>query len=402
MRKKIYFDYAATTPAALEVRRAMAPYFAEKFGNPGSLHFFGQEAMAAVDRSRQIIAQALGANFREIIFTGSATEANNLAIRGAMKAYQRQSAKIGVNRRPRFIISAIEHESVLDTAKSLEKEGAEVICLPVSRAGLIDLAELKKSLNERTVLVSVMLANNEIGAIQPIREIVETVGDWKAKRESSGGYPLVHTDAVQAFQFLDCDVKKLGADLMTLSAHKIYGPKGVGCLYARSGFKNLKPVITGGGQEFGLRSGTENVANIAGFGRAVELISHSRESENKRIRALRDYFWRGLKKIFPQAELNPRAAAEISPERRLMFLPNILNVYFPGQKSEDLLIKMDQEGIAVSSGSACSVRSSKPSHVLKALALPTERILGSLRFSFGKLTTKKEIADSLNRLKKIK
>lgn len=431
--KGIYFDYAATTPVALEVQKAMMPFLTEKFGNPGSLHSFGQEAMAAVDQARQIVAKAIGTEFREIIFTGSATEANNLAIRGVVKNYQRQSviginnqhksAEIRTNPRPRIIVSAIEHESVLDTARDLEKDGVEVVYLPVNAAGQVDLAAFEKDLNERTILVSVMYANNEIGTIQPIREIVEIIRKWKLENKNSSGYPLVHTDAVQAFQFLPCDVEKLGVDLMTLSAHKIYGPKGAGALYVRNnelGIRNkgtdknsiihnskftIHPIITGGGQEFGLRSGTENVANIVGFSKAVELATRDRENETGKIGELREYFWQELKKIFPEAELNPHQPVGLSTNQpasaQSAFLPNIINIYFPGHKSENLLIKLDQTGIAVSSGSACSARASKPSHVLRALGLPMEMIMGSLRFSFGKFTTKKEIEKSIKTLKRV-
>lgn len=370
--KKIYLDYAASTPVDKRVLKAMASYFDENFGNPGSIHSFGQAALAGIDKARQAIAKAIAADFNEIIFTGSATEANNLALRSLTKD----------SKNSRIIISSIEHESVLDTAKALEREGLDVVYLPVSKAGFIDQAALKKSLTKNTVLVSVMYANNEIGTIQPIVEIVKIVKSFNPKI-------IVHTDAVQAFQFLSCDVGELGVDLMTLSAHKIYGPKGAGLLYVRGGAKNLRPIVTGGGQEFGLRSGTENVPNIVGFGEAVKLAESDREQETKKIGELKDYFWRELKKILPKIELNG------SDENSL---PNILNIYFPKNKSEDLLIKLDQTGIAVSSGSACSARASKPSHVLKALGWPLERIQSSLRFSFGKFTTKAEMREVLRKI----
>lgn len=427
--KKIYLDYAASTPVDPEVFKAMEPYFREKFGNAGSLHSFGQEALSAIDKSRETIAKAIGrpavARFREIIFTGSATEANNLALRGVVKKarsaiFENQNTD-HAHAPPRIIVSSIEHESVLETAKDLEKDGVEVIYLPVDKAGVVDLKKLEESLNERTILVSVMYVNNEIGTIEPIFEISRIIRDFRIARLQdckikkgennsaicnlqSAIYPLFHTDAVQAFQYLDCDVRKLGVDLMTLSAHKIYGPKGVGALYCRNckiarlqdskndggnfAISNLQsvisPTITGGGQEFGLRSGTENTPAIAGFGKTVELVNNSRESESERVRGLRDYFWRELKKIYPKAEINGCQLA-----------PHILNVCFPGELSQDLLIKLDMAGVAVSSGAACSVRSSKPSHVLKALGLPTETIRGSLRFSFGRFTTKKEIDETL-------
>ena len=425
-------DYAATTPMDMKVKKAMAPYFsappAGGFGNPGSLHFFGQKAMTAVDESREKIAKAINADFREIIFTGSATEANNLALRGIVKKFKIKDLRFKI---PRIIVSAIEHDSILETCRDLEREEIEIIYLPVNKQGIIDLKKLKESLNERTVLVSIMCANNEIGIVQNIAGISKIIKDFK-KENFFSKYPLFHTDAVQAFQFLDCDVNKLGVDLMTLSAHKIYGPKGIGTLYINSKLQTpnykqilnsknkiqnkktkiwdlgfgiwdlpvVKPLTTGGGQEFGLRSGTENVAAIAGFAKAVELVSNSRELENKRVRQLTDYFWRELKKLSPKAEING-----LKDLRFMIYdlrkLPNILNVYFPNQNSQDLLIKLDLNGIAVSSGSACSARATKPSHVLKAIGLSDKKIKSSLRFSLGKFTTKEEINRALKIIKKL-
>jgi cysteine desulfurase len=460
--KRIYLDYAASTPIDPAVMEAMRPYFSEKFGNAGSLHSFGQEARAAIDKSRETIAKAIGADFREIIFTGSATESNNIALRGITQAARRIAQKnfgvspreVRVSQRPRIIVSSIEHESVLETAKDLEKDGVEVLHLPVDREGYVITEKLKELLNERTILVSVMYVNNEIGTIQPITEISKIVQDFRNRKidnkhpttDKNGQmsnvkcqmFPLVHTDAVQAFQFFDCDVRRLGVDLMTLSAHKIYGPKGIGVLYIRNSkletrnskqtqnsnvktqtgnASNLEfrvsPVITGGHQEFGLRSGTENVPAIVGFGKAVELISNSRELENKRVGELRNYFWKELKKIYPSAAINGCRLSDVSCQLSnvscqlsdvscqlsdvscqlsdVRCSPHILNVYFPGFFSQDLLVKLDMAGVAVSSGAACSARSSKPSHVLLALGLPIERVRASLRFSFGKSTKISEL-----------
>jgi cysteine desulfurase len=438
---RLYFDYAASTPVDPLVECAMRPYFLEKFGNAGSLHSFGQEAMTAIDRSRETIAEALGADFREIIFTGSATEANNLALRGVIKSFKRRTTGVS---RPRLVVSSIEHEAVLETARDMEKDGAEVVYVAVNKEGVVDLKKLADALNERTILVSVMYANNEIGTIEPMQEVSKLISEFRkrkienrSKKNSksyflnSNFYPLFHTDAVQAFQFLDCNVKKLGVDphtkrastpsaadfnnarygvgvdLLTISAHKIYGPKGIGALYVRqeTGDKRqglrgsmshvagcLSPIVTGGGQEFGMRSGTENVPLVVGFAEAVRLLAKSRERDSERIAKLRDFLWRGIKKVFPKAELNGPASGSSR-------LPNILNVCFTGHRSEDLLVKFDLAGLAVSAGSACRGRANRPSHVISALGYPRERALGSIRFSLGRPTTKKEVDAALKIIK---
>jgi len=418
--RRIYFDYAATTPIDPEVLKEINFNLKNNFGNPGSLHFFGQNAMTLIDKSREKITKALGANFRELIFTGSATEANNLALRGVVKFFQ--GSAIGFRNQNisspiekisplRIIISSIEHESVLETARDLEKEGIEIIYLPVDKNGVVDLKKLEKALNERTVLVSVMYANNEIGTIQPLLEIKKIIKNFKKQRfqflisnfrqksklsvNQLINYPLFHTDAVQAFQFLNCDVNKTGVDLMTISAHKIYGPKGIGALYVRTlGSQSpvLHSIITGGGQEFGLRSGTENVAAIAGFAKAVELANEKRQKEKKRIFLLSQYFFKEIKKIISSAQLNAEQA-----ER----LPNILNIAFSSYDAESLLIKLDLSGIAASRGSACMARSSQPSYVLKEIGLSRNQQRSSLRFSFGRFTTKEEMSKALKIIKKI-
>jgi cysteine desulfurase len=381
--KKIYLDYAATTPVDPAALRAMQPYFSEKFGNAGSLHSFGQEAMAALDRSREVIAAAVGADFREIIFTGSATEANNLVLRGILaraRAMRHERTKF------RIIISSIEHESILETARDLEQKGVEIVYLPVDRTGTVDLKRLVASLNKNTILVSVMYANNEIGTVQPIKEIAAVI-----RALPPGDRPWYHTDASQAFQFFDCSVAKLGVDLMTFSSHKIYGPKGAGALYAAARYQP-SPILTGGGQEFGLRSGTENVPAIVGFSRAVELLSGSRRRANKRIAKLRDELWRGIKKIYPKTETN-------GGERKTS-LPNILNIYFPGHDAQDILTQFDLYGLAVSSGSACHARASRSSYVVEALGYGKERARSSIRFSLGWPTTRDDISGALKIIKK--
>jgi cysteine desulfurase len=381
--ERIYLDYAASTPVDPEVLRAMEPYFMGKFGNPGSLHFFGQEAIAAVDRSRESIARSIGADFRQFIFTGSATEANNLALRGAIKKFYEVKKAEARNIVPRIIVSTIEHESVLETAKELQGEGVEVVYAPVDARGVVDEKFIKENLTADTVLVSVMYANNEIGTIQPVSAVAKAVKDFRGM----GMFPLFHTDAAQAFQFLDCDIRALGADLMTVSAHKIYGPKGIGGLYIK-GMKAVRPVTFGGGQEFGLRSGTENVPAIVGFAKAAEIAVAAREKESKRIGGLTEELWQGIKKVTPDAEIN---GVVDSNER----LPNILNIYFPRRAAQDLLTKFDLAGLAVSSGSACHSRALEASYVIAALGYNIERAKASIRFSLGRLTTKAEIASAV-------
>ena len=432
--KRYYFDFAATTPVDPKVVRAMAPYHSEIFGNPGSLHKFGQEASAAVFKARNKISKLINCDYREIIFTGSATEANNLALRGVIKRIMNN--ELGIKNKnaegiihnsqfiiPRVIVSSIEHESILKTAKDLEDMGIEVVYLPVSKEGIVDLKKLKESLNERTVLVSIMYANNEMGAIQPIAKISGIIKDFRDELRIKNNelrknspftihnslFPLLHTDAAQAFNYLDCDVKDLGVDLMTLSSQKIYGPKGVGLLYARRIMNNelrivngeriihnspfyIHPLITGGGQEEGLRSGTENVAGIVGFAEAAELVAHSREWENKRLRNLQEYFVKKFKKIYSKFIL-------IGPAIGKRRLPNNLNLYFSGKK--DLIFKLDFAGFAVSGGSACSSRLAKPSHVLKALGCSDLKASESIRISFGRQTTKQEVDKLLVALRKV-
>jgi cysteine desulfurase len=445
--KKLYFDYAATTPLDRRVHLAMEPYWSGKFGNPSSLHFFGQEAQAALDAAREKVAAELGADFREIIFTASATEANNLALRGAVRAagfisrgagrssapaaeadlrsrragaFGDQAQRASESRRskqilpPQIVISSIEHESVLKTAQDLERQGVEVVYLPVDNCGRVSLSKLKQALNERTVLVSVMYANNETGAIQPISEIAEIIKDFKKTLSPQPStpnplpstlypmhmYPLLHSDAVQAFQYLDCNVNQLGVDLMTLSGHKIYGPKGVGVLYRRqeSSVKSqdtyrLLPIITGGGQEFGLRSGTENVPLIVGVAKAMELAAKARTKEVERIAALRDYFLRGLRKRGIKFKMNSPATG---------VLPNILNLFFPDFPADELVSRLDMLGIAVGTGSACASRAPETSHVLRAVGFPEARAKRSIRISFGRPTTKSQVDIFLKRVQELK
>lgn len=413
--EKIYLDYAASTPVDSRVVKAMQPYFSEIYGNPHALHSFGQEASRAVFEAKRKIGQAIGADYKELVFTGSATEANNLAIRGAIRGYKtNKSYRTNKTHGPRIIVSAFEHESILETCKDLEKEGVEVIYIPVNKDGFVDLAKLKAALNERTILVSIMLANNEAGTIQPIAEISKIIKAFRVQRLAFSKnpktlttipyslYPLLHTDAVQAFQYLDCDVNKLGVDLMTISAHKIYGPKGIGGLYIRpigpiSPIRPISPILTG----------TDNVPYIVGFAKAVELSMNLQNSESKRVGGLRDYFWKKLKKIKVIPRLRSGNKKPLAPELARPALavveglqmngsiknrlPNNLNIYFPSQPAQELLIKLDLAGVAVSPGAACTTRTSKSSFVLEAMGFSVDRASESLRFSLGRQTTKTEI-----------
>lgn len=404
--RPIYLDYAATTPTDASVVRAMAPYFSRAFGNPGSLHRMGAEALSALDHAREAIASRTGAEFREVIFTASATEANNLALRGVVRGFRHWALGVSKNGEkknslapsayrltPKLIVSAVEHDSVLETARDMERAGEiELAVISVDRAGIVDVGKLEAALDERTVLVSVMYVNNEIGTIQPIVEISKIVKDFKARSP----YPLFHTDAAQAFLYYPCDIKTLGADLMTLSSQKIYGPKGTGALILgsrlqalgvsknRTGKDSLEPsayglvpILTGGGQEFGLRAGTENIPNIVGFATAAELAAKRRIQDAAKVAAARDVFVRELKRSFSGAEEN-------IPSADVARAPHIANLRFPGVSTEDLLVLFDREGIAASPGAACSARALTLSHVLRAIGRSEREIRESVRFSFGR------------------
>lgn len=389
--KRIYLDHAASTPVSGAVLKAMEPYYARHFGNPGSLHAFGQEAIAAVDAGRAAIADMLGVGFREIIFTGSATEANNMALRGTLARFRAAYP----DTRPRIVISSIEHDSLIETAKRLEREGAEVVLLPVDEKGTVDLVRAKKEINAYTAFVSVMYVNNEIGTKEPVGEIGKLV---RAAREKNTNYskqfPVFHTDAVQAFAYYPCMPHALRADFMTLSAHKVNGPKGVGVLFARGhGDAALPPLVTGGGQEFGARSGTENVPAIAGAAIAFARADKKRSAEYKRLMGLKRTLTKGIKECMPDAFIH--GCDERSFE---LASPHILYASFPGYPAEELLVRFDGEGIAVSTGSACSARAPKDSHVLSALFANAPR---GIRFSMGSATSKDDIREALFRMRRI-
>lgn len=361
--KAVYLDHAATTPMRDEVIETMMPYFKEKFGNASSVYSFGREARKALDEARQATAGIINADFNEIIFTGGGSEANNLAIKGAAWEYRHKGKHL--------ITSSIEHHAVLHPMQQLEKEGFEVTYLPVDDQGLVSVEEFANALRGDTILVSIMHANNEIGVIQPIAQI----GAICKERGI-----LFHTDAVQTAGLLDIDVKKLNVDMLTMSAHKLYGPKGVGALYVRKGVR-LVPLIQGGGHENRRRAGTENVPGIVGMAKALELAAAEREVVTPRIQKLRDRLLEGILNI-PHTRLNGS---------RTERLPNNINVSIEFIEGESLLLNLDLKGIAASSGSACTSGSLDPSHVLLAIGLSHEVAHGSLRLTLGRDNTDADV-----------
>lgn len=372
---RIYLDYAATTPTDGAVFEVMKPYFSEKYGNASSVHSFGQESAAAVVRARHQVAEFLNCQPNEIIFTSGATEGNNAIIKG-IGASRLLAKKIGGQ--VHIIVSAIEHECVKAAAEFLAKqEIAAVTFLPVNKDGVIQIAELERSIKPNTVLVSIMYANNEVGTIQSIAQISELLKKINQNRENK---ILFHTDAVQAINYLDCDVQKLGVDFLTLSGHKFYGPKGVGVLYVRNGAKFDK-FMHGGEQEFHLRSGTHNTPGIVGLGEAISLVKKN-SAHNKDLQALRDRLINGIQQKISHAFLNGPADSR---------LPNNVNFRFEGVEGEAILVSLDLEGVAVSTGSACAAKSLEPSYVLLALGLNHLDAHSAIRFSLGRYTTEAEI-----------
>ncbi|EHM10707.1 cysteine desulfurase NifS [Thermanaerovibrio velox DSM 12556] len=363
--RTVYLDNSATTPVDPKVAEAMLPYFTEHYGNPNSLHRWGKSTRVAMDAARSQVASLIGAEPKEIIFTGGGSEADNLAIKGAAWALREKGRHL--------ITSAIEHHAVLDAFKWLGKNGFEVTILPVDREGFVDPEQLKSALRDDTTLVSIMMANNEIGTIEPIEELGAICQDRGI---------LFHTDAVQAAGHLPLDVKSLPVDMLTMAAHKMYGPKGIGALYVRKGIR-LTPLIHGGGQEFGLRSGTENVPLAVGFGVAAELASQRlARGEHLREADLRDRLIRGVLDNVPDSFLTG------SPEKRLPFHASFC---IPRIEGEAMVLRLDFAGIGASSGSACTSGSLDPSHVLLALGLSHETAHGSLRLTLGKDTTAEDV-----------
>ncbi len=377
---KIYLDNAATTKTAKEVVKAMQPYLEEFYGNASSMHVKGQEAKYAIENARKIIAEAIGAKPEEIYFTSGGTESNNWALKGASFSNFPQKDNI--------IIGKTEHDCVLNTAKWLEKKGLKITYLDVDKEGFIDITQLKKSITKKTFLVSIMQANNEIGTIQNLEEI------GKICREEN---ILFHTDAAQSFTKVPLDVKKINLDLVTLNAHKIYGPKGVGALYVKEGVK-IEPLLHGGGHERNLRSGTENVPGIVGFGKTVEI---SKKVDYEKMSKLRDELIDGVLKNIPETKLNgPRG------EKRL---PNNVNITFKDCEGEALGAYLENKGIYVSTGSACMSNTNAQSHVLKAIGLAPKDQDSSIRFTLGKDTSEKDIKyvlkvlpDIVEKMRKIK
>jgi cysteine desulfurase len=368
----IYLDNAASTRVHEKVVDEMLPYFKEQFGNPSSIHKYGRFASMAVQNARKRIAALINAEPKEILLTSGGTESNNTALYGI--AYK--------NKGKHIITSSIEHDAILEPCRRLEEEGFQVTYLPVDKYGLVNLDDVKSAISSDTSLISIMLANNEVGTTEPIKEICEMI---------HGKNILMHTDAVQAVGKIPIDVKDLGIDLLSISSHKINGPKGIGALYIKDGTK-LDPLILGGGQENGLRSGTENVPNIVGFGKACQLTKENMEQNEMYFRKLSTKLTSKVLQEIPYVTFNGH------PEKRI---PNNTHFTFLGVNGEDLIIKLDENGVAASTGSACSVKIQKASHVLKAMGFSHEQITGSLRLTIGISNTEKEIDDTVEILKKV-
>ncbi len=369
-----YLDYAATTPVDPLVLKAMMPYFSHEFGNTMSLYSLGQKAKEILEESREMVADLIKAEPREIIFTGSATESNNLALKGIAFANRQKGRHI--------IISSIEHSCIIESAKWLEKQGFEISKLKVDKYGLIDINELKKSIKKETILVSIMQANNEIGTIEPIAQIGKICKEKKV---------YFHTDAAQGLGKIPIDVNKMNIDLLTASSHKMYGPKGVGCLFIKEGTK-IEPILHGGGHEAGLRSSTINVPAIVGFARACQICKKEMKSESKKLIKLRDKLIKGVLEKIEGSRLNGH------PKKRL---PNNTNFWFEGVEGESIIIHLDLLGIAASTGSACSTEKLEPSHVLLAIGLKHHQAHGSLRLTLGRWTKEKDIDYLLKVLPKV-
>ena len=372
----IYLDNAASTAVHPEVVKEMLPYFDVQYGNPSSIHQFGRKAKNAIQKARKQVAALVGAEPDEILFTSGGTESNNTILYGIPKL---QGSHLDQNH---IITSSIEHEAILQPCKEFENIGIKITYLPIDEHGIVDPDDIANSINLHTVLVSIMLANNVVGTIQPIKEISEICKKYQI--------PL-HTDAVQAVGKMPIDVKELGVDALSVSSHKINGPKGIGALFIKKGLR-IDPQILGGGQENGMRSGTENVASIVGFGKACEIAKERLNENITHFQTLHSSMLSRIAKEIPHVKLNGH------PEKRIF---NNIHLTFLGVNGEDLIIKLDEHGIAASTGSACSVHTQKASHVLKAMGFNHEQITGSLRISFGYANTLDEINQAVEVLKKV-
>ena len=364
MSRRVYMDHSATTPVRCEVLEAMMPYFDRVFGNASSVHSFGQEGRKAVEGAREKVAGLIGAQPEEVIFTSGGTESDNLAIVGVANACRKKGAHL--------VTCAIEHHAVLSTCEALEKLDFELTVLDVDEHGLVDPEELRGALRPDTTLVSIMLANNEVGVIEPVAELAAVAHEAGA---------LLHTDAVQAAGKIPVNVEELGVDLLTMSAHKFHGPKGVGALYRRKGTR-LRPLMQGGHHERNMRPGTENVPGIVGMATALELACIEMPQEARRLAALRDRLQSGIQERIDDVRVNGH------PTRRL---PHLLNLSVIGVEGESMLLAMDAHGIAAATGSACTSGSLEPSHVLMAMGVPPEVAHGSLRFSLGRMNTEQDV-----------
>ena len=373
MLQRIYLDNSATTQPDPRVIEAMLPFLTEKFGNASSIHFFGQEARAAVDKARHQVAALINARPNEITFTSGGTESNNLAIRGLVEARQKPDREGGLNR-GHIITSAIEHSAVKNVCEDLEKRGYQVTYLPVYENGIVRVEDVRNAITDDTILISIMTANNEIGTIQPVEEIGKMVRELR----QTGRKIWFHTDAVQAVGKIPVDVEAIGCDLLSISAHKIYAPKGIGALYVRRGVR-LHPQNIGGHQERERRGGTESVAHIVAFGKACEIAKDETAADLAPLRdRLEDTIFERVKGSHPNGDRDSR-------------LPNIANISFEGVEGEGLLINLDMQGVAVSTGSACSSGSLEPSPVIRALGRNDELARGAIRFSLGRFNTEQDI-----------
>jgi len=370
--RRIYLDYASTTPVDKRAAKAMLPYFSEKFGNTMSLHSFGQEAKEVLEKSREQVSNLIGAKPEEIIFTSSATESNNLALKGIALRYAQGKLFQKSKNKGHIIISSIEHSCIIESEEWLWKQGFKITKIPVDKYGLVNPEDIRKAIKKSTILVSIIHASNEIGTIQPIEEI------GKICREK-GIY--FHTDVAQSFGKIPINVNRMNIDLLTASSHKIYGPKGAALLFIREGTK-IEPILHGGGQEFGLRSSTVNLPAIVGFAKACEIAKNEMEKENRRLIKLREKLIKGVLEKIPKSYLNGH------PTKRLS---NNASFRFNFIEGESIIIRLDLAGVAASTGSACSSIKLEPSHVLLATGLKHEQAHGSLRLTLGRWTTEKEI-----------